>query len=69
MIDFHSARTWNILSGISKGFEPKDYPFELTEEELAFYKEEKADFDECKAAIIAEGRDPGILHFVPADDE
>lgn len=69
MIDFHSARTWDILSGISKGYGPDDYPFKLTEEELEFYKEEKEDFEDCKQAIIAEGRDPSILHFVPANDE
>ena len=65
---YHSPRTWDILRGIEKGFKPKDYPFELTEEELKFYREEKKGYDKCKAAIIAEGRDPSILHFVPPND-
>ena len=68
MIDFNSARTWEILDGISKGFAPDDYPFKLTEEELEFYKEEKKDFEETKADMIAKGLDPSILHFVPAND-
>ena len=69
MIDYHSARTWEILGGISKGLGPDDYPFKLTEEELEMYHEEKEDFEKCKAAIIADGGDPSILHFVPANDE
>ena len=69
MIDYHSARTWEILEGISNGLGPDDYPFKLTEEELEMYHEEKKYFDQIKAEMIEEGRDPSILHFVPANDE
>ena len=69
MIDFHSARTWEILRGIEKGFSPKDYPFSLTQEELNFFQTEKNRHERLKKEMIAEGRDPSILHFVPANDE